>query len=197
MADRSAFVRYGLAAVLLLAGQAATAQAARRAPAGSRARPLAAVADADADSLSLIRTRCYGLCPAYRLTITAAGAVRFAPEDSSRTGSSQAVNVGPDAFRALAEEADRIGFRALPPVIQDDPSLCAVRATDHPTVTVTLFRRNTSFPVADYQGCFASNAGHALHTAAGVAQLRHFESMIDSIADSRRWLSRSPSNQED
>lgn len=75
------------------------------------------------------------------------------------------------ALHALVESAAR--------------SLCPLRATDHPTVTVTVFRADSVSRVVDYHGCYARSD---LSIAAPVGELRHFEWEIDSVAQSQRWI---------
>lgn len=137
-----------------------------------------------ADSLVLERTRCFGFCPAYRLSLRADGRVSFVslvPRDSSLTF---ADSIAPDQVSWLVQQADRIGLAKLPPVIAEDSSLCTVRATDHPTVTVALYRPGATRRVVDYRGCYA---GPDLSVAAPLARLRRFTGQIDSVARTARW----------
>lgn len=89
--------------------------------------PAAAVA---VDSIVLECTPCYRSCPAYQLRLSGTGEVRF----QARSGGSILVvdRVEPAAVAALAREAERIGFAALPPQVRDVPALCGNMATDHP-----------------------------------------------------------------
>jgi hypothetical protein len=70
-------------------------------------------------------------------------------------------------------------------VIADDSTLCPLRATDHPTATVTIFRQDSAHTVVDYHGCYAS---HDLDVVPQVKQLRRLEAEIDSVARSSRWM---------
>ena len=85
----------------------------------------------------------------------------------------------------MLEEAERLGFYALPRMIAEDSTLCPLRATDHPTATVTISRGDSARTVVDYHGCYAS---HDLDVAPKVEQLRRFEVEIDSVARSSRWV---------
>jgi hypothetical protein len=138
----------------------------------------------DADSIVLERSVCFGLCPAYRLTLQPNGAVHFVT--TARGDSVQrADTIAPRSVAWLASEAHRIRFYAFPREIVRDSSLCAAEATDHPTATVTVFRGDSTHTVIDYAGCYM---GRNLTTAPALAPLRRFESAIDSVAGSRRWL---------
>lgn len=127
------------------------------------------------DSLVLERTRCYGSCPAYRLSIASTGAVQFRshnPGDTLRTASDW---VDTAAFRLLTDEAARIGFRGLPNEIAES-RLCGRMASDASSVIVTLFGAQGNKRVEDYLGCLD-----------GPRPLRDFQDRIDSVAGSRRW----------
>jgi hypothetical protein len=139
---------------------------------------------AGADSLVLERTRCFGACPAYRLSLRADGTVTFtsrAPRDPSPVKTDA---IPPSQFAWLVQQAQRIGLSSLPAVVADDKTLCPLRATDHPTVTVALFRADSTTQVIDYRGCYAATD---LSAAPPLARRRHFEAQIDSVARSERW----------
>jgi len=144
------------------------------------AEPLAPAVDEAAppaaDSIVLERTRCFGLCPAYRLSIARSGAVHFAsrnPGDSTRAVST---TPSPGAFAALMQQAEALRFWNLPDQIAGS-ALCKQMATDHPGATTTIFDRGGFKRVDDYLGCF--DAPQAL---------RRFETAIDSAAGSARWV---------
>lgn len=159
---------------LLIALLASLAAACRRAPEASESPALAA------DSLALERTRCFGVCPAYRVSLDAAGVVRFVssnPGDSTRATDT----LSPAAMTFLVAESRRAGLRTLPPEIAKDTTLCPRRATDHPSATVTLFLRDTVVRVVDYHGCRGDADGK-------LARLRALEARIDSVTGSARWV---------
>ena len=132
------------------------------------------------DSLSLNRSPCFGYCPTYRLTIRANGLLTFEQGDSVFVDS-----IPPRDFGWLAERATASGFFKLPMVIAQDRRLCPIEATDHSTVTVVIYRRDSLTRVVDYLGCYS---GNDLSVVAPVGQLRHFENQIDSVAHSARWI---------
>jgi len=140
---------------------------------------------ARADSLVLDRSPCFGRCPVYRLSLHADGSVMFTPLPPSDTTRTASDSILPTQFEGLLHEAERIGFFGLPPIILDDHTFCPVAATDHPTATVTVFRADSVNRVVDYQGC---RAGNDTSVVARLEALRHFESAIDSVAGSERWI---------
>lgn len=155
--------------------------AACRGPAPAAQPPGAAV-----DSLVLERTRCFGACPAYRLGVDRAGVVTFAarsPRDSTRA----TARVAPATLGALVDRARRAGFFALPVRISGDPTLCPRRATDHPTVYLTIFAADTAHRVEDYHGCRTDD-----DAASPLVALRALEVAVDSATGSSRWVRPSP-----
>ena len=155
--------------------------------AASACQPTHSAADVqriDADSVVLERSVCFGFCPAYRLTIHPNGAVHFVTTQRADTVQ-RADTIAPRSFRSLVGEAQRIGFFTLPTDVVRDATLCAARATDHPTATVTIFRGDSTHTVVDYQGCYMD---HALGVAPALRPLRRLESAIDSVAGTKRWL---------
>ena len=143
------------------------------------------------DSIRLERTLCYGTCPAYRLQLDHAGRIRFFSLNPGDSGRSAQDSVSPEALLYLQREAERIGFFALPDSLVGT-ALCADWATDHPTVTVTVFRREGVKRVVDYHGCF-ERSDHSVRPV--VAQLRTFERIIDGVTGSFRWVRPAPSDE--
>jgi hypothetical protein len=141
--------------------------------------PAPAPAATVADSITLERTRCYGTCPAYRLSIARDGAVRF---QSLNPGDSTVATdrIAAAAFDSLVREADRIAFRSLPDLIQSDEDLCGPEATDSPGATVTIQGPAGTKSVNDYHCCHGKSER--------LAELRRFEDRIDSVAGSSRWV---------
>lgn len=150
----------------------------------NRQEPATAHAQA-ADSVVLERTLCFGTCPAYRLTIRGDGAVTFVSRNPGDTAGMKTDSIAPSDVTWLLGEAERLGFYALPATIATDSTLCPLRATDHPTATVTISRPHSAHTVVDYHGCYAS---HDLGVVPRVKQLRRFEVEIDSVARSSRWV---------
>src|SRR4051812_4273747 len=90
----------------------------------------------------------------------------------------------PEAVRGLLAQATALGFDSLPEVVANDKQLCADQATDHLTVTVTLFRPAGTKRVEDYLGCRATSED----STSVIVRLRSFENAIDSTAGASRWV---------
>ena len=138
-----------------------------------------------ADSIVLERSTCFGTCPAYRLRLSDSGEVRFESRNPGDGGRRVADTVAAVAFPALIAKAKSIGFFDLPSEIAADSVLCHNRATDHPTVVVTIFAKTQTKRVEDYHGCFET-VEH--ETLPAITRLRAFEVEIDSALGSSRWV---------
>ena len=140
---------------------------------------------ASADSIVLERSVCFGTCPAYRLRLSGAGEVRFESRNSGDESRVALDTVAATTLPTLVSKARSIGFFDLPPKIQGDSVLCPTAHTDAPTVTVTIFSKDGTKPVEDYHGC----VGKVDHkTPPPLEQLHAFESEIDSVLGSSRWV---------
>jgi hypothetical protein len=130
------------------------------------------------DSVVLERTLCFGVCPAYRLTITRVGAVRFESRNPGDSGRTASATISVSDFATLTVLGlGSTDLAELPDRIADEPKYCRHWATDHPTVVVTVFAGTQTRRVEDYQGCMWAPAS-----------LREFENRIDSTAHSSRWV---------
>ena len=158
-------------AVVILAAMASAAEAQRSAAPA-------------ADSLVLVRTPCFGTCPAYRLSLTSAGEITFAPLNLGELRQARDT-VGRATLATLVQRAESIGFFALPERLTGDATLCPIVATDHPTVILTIFRAGRARMVEDYTGCFIDTDHGAVDA---VMPLRALEAAVDSATYSHRWV---------
>lgn len=142
-----------------------------------------------ADSLMLRRTRCFGYCPTYSITVTRSGRVNYRHGDPRDTASASVSSTAPSTLTFLSARARAIGFFDLPVEIARDPELCPNRATDMPTAIITIFVSDSATSVSDYHGCFI---GRDLSAPPRLVRLRDFEAEIDSILGSARFVNRPP-----
>ena len=141
--------------------------------AGISLRP---VEPANADSVVLERTSCFGVCPAYRLRIAQSGDVLYQSRALGDTTHSLSQITAEEA-RHLFQIADILQFDALPDTIARDRAYCPNFVTDYPTATTTVFVGTSSKHVVDYLGCDWAPVG-----------LRRLEGMIDSVAGTTRFI---------
>ena len=133
---------------------------------------------ANADSIVLERTPCFGACPAYRLRIARSGEVQYQSRARGDTTHSLSTITAEQARRVF-QAAELLQLDALPDEIARDPAYCRNPATDHPSATTTVFVGRGSKQVVDYLGCDWAPVG-----------LRRLEAMIDSVAGTERLVRR-------
>ncbi|HEX8393678.1 MAG TPA: DUF6438 domain-containing protein [Longimicrobium sp.] len=161
------------AALLLLA---AACQPPRPAPAAAPEGGAAAAGSAAVDSLVLMRTRCFGTCPAYRVVLRPSGEVRFRQSWPDSLPEHRAT-IAPAQFNALVAGADAAGFWALPTLMAENTGVCGMARTDSPTTVVGVYGAARTHVVEDYYGCTRIPG-----------PLRAWEARIDSVAGVSRWL---------
>lgn len=146
------------------------------------------------DTILLERTRCYGTCPAYRVTLTSDGRIAF---QSRNPGDSTAASdrVSTQVFTALLNHAKDAGFFDMPRQLMGDARFCPIVATDHATATIIIRAEGGRHVVEDYLGCGLTSDPTVNRS---LSRLRQFEAVIDSALGSSRWVrpSRSPPGRE-
>jgi hypothetical protein len=130
-----------------------------------------------ADSIVLERTRCFGTCPAYRLSVTRSGSIHFESRNPGEENRRAADTIPAFEFAGILTRARLLDFLALPDRITNDKRLCPHDVSDNPTAIVTLFMPGGPKRVEDYYGCDWAPAG-----------LRDLEHYIDEIAKAGRWI---------
>jgi hypothetical protein len=128
------------------------------------------------DSIALERTACLGTCPAYRVSITRAGDVHFVSRNYGEPAWGGEGHVDSSGFRDLMVTALFGRFTALPDTIETERKYCPTRPTDQPRAIVTIYYRDATKTVVDYQGCMWAPV-----------MLRRFEEAIDKTAGSAQW----------
>jgi hypothetical protein len=114
----------------------------------------------------------YVLHPAYRLTITREGEVRYVAGERAPHRAAPA-SIAPEAFQVLMAHAVGARFAQLPDSIMRDQRFCPVLRTDAARITVTLYLPDSAKRVANYHGCVWTPAAlrdfeQAIERAAGV-----------------------------
>lgn len=184
-------MRHGLLVLALFAGGACSR--ANDDP-GRLTTQRAAPAGLGADSIVLERTLSMpgDLGVAYRLRIDRQGGVHV----RMRRPAEQAVvvtdSVPAAAFTSLIAEASRIGFYQIPELVKASRAYCPIYATDHPTVTTTIFHPDGSKRVEHYTGCYRRDYTRDMplseRSVPELIPLSRFHAAIDSVGRIANWL---------
>jgi hypothetical protein len=146
--------------------------------------PLTRPEGAVPQAITLERTICFGTCPASQLTLDRTGNVSFVarnPRDPARTATGR---VAPSVLYSLYARAVRIAYFDLPDTIMGNPTYCARKSTDQPSAIVRISTDTSAKSVVDYHGCAANTPA----ASEKLRELRIFETAIDSLTGSSRWI---------
>ena len=143
---------------------------------GGQAPDLSSLSDTDlkAVTISFERTRCYGSCPAYTVTIHGDGRIEYAGKDYVKVKGTQAGSMEASAVKALLSEFARVKFMSLPHYRSEK---CSCRqCTDMPTVNTQIVAGSVTHRVEHYYGC-----------GCAPKELFDLESAIDKAAKTEQW----------
>jgi hypothetical protein len=135
--------------------------------------PVDAPAQEGPVEITLQRTVCYGFCPAYTVTITGEGEVRYRGERFVNVVGPASATIPREEVARLLARFDEIGFDQLRDEYRG-------QMTDLPTTTITLVRDGRRKALVDYGG-----------TSVGMPRaVRDLQAEIDRVAGTARWVLR-------
>lgn len=140
--------------------------------------------------VTLERTMCFGWCPAYTLTITADGTVKFNPEgafahrgDGPMPSLPLTNKITAHQLGMLLAEIKKINFFSLQRRYgreEKRSSECPESWTDNPSTTIRIVAKGKRKTVSHYLGCRGTKT---------LNDLVQFENRIDDIANTDQWTS--------
>jgi hypothetical protein len=131
-------------------------------------QPVGAPLDDDT-VITLARTRCFGSCPAYKVSIYGSGRVDFDGQAFVCEKAPAPAQIDRSSVRQLVNGLIAVDFDGMPSYTQED-------ATDGYTATVTLSRRNHVHAVRHYHG-----------SASAPRLLSWIENRVDEVSGSSAW----------
>ncbi len=163
------------AALAADAGAAETSASADAAVAEARADAGSTGSDAgpgERFEITLTRSMCYGVCPAYEVTVRNDGTILYVGDKFVNVHGKASDRIDPRDARALADAFDAAGFDGL-----NMPATCNLVATDHPTFTLSYVHGGRRHVVEHYAG------NHCAPPA-----LEKLEDLVDKVASTQRWI---------
>lgn len=142
--------------------------------------------------VTLERTMCFGWCPAYTLTITADGTVKFTPNgafaqrgDGKMPSFPLTGKITSDQLSVLLSEVKKINFFSLRGDYgragdSNRSSKCPEYWTDSPSAYIRIVANGKRKTVSHYLGCSGTKS---------LSDLEKFEVGIDKIANADQWIS--------
>lgn len=142
--------------------------------------------------VTLERTMCFGWCPAYTLTITADGTVKFTPDgefahrgDGLMPSLPLTGKITTGQLNILLSEVKNINFFSLQghygrAAKSQGSSKCPESSTDNPSAIIRVVAKGKRKTVSHYLGCRGTKI---------LSDLVQFEDGIDKIASTDQWAS--------
>ena len=129
--------------------------------------------------ITLLRTECFGSCPAYKVTILGDGTVSYEGRRFVAVEGHQTAQIDPEDVRQLVAQFYEIDYFSL-----QDSYECPV--TDLPTAVTAISIAGDSKSVSDY------GPGYEDASCAAPQALVELEERIDEVAGSARWVEGTP-----
>ena len=144
---------------------------------GGQAPDLNSLSDNDLKTVTVRfeRTRCYGTCPAYALTIHGDGRIEYVGTKYVQVADTREGQIPSDVVRALLSEFAKAKFLAVPEDYSREKCNCR-RCTDMPSAITELTVGPVSHRVNHYYGC-----------ACAPKALFDLESAIDKVVKAEQW----------
>jgi hypothetical protein len=129
--------------------------------------------------ITLERTVCYGMCPSYKLTISADGGVVFEGHRFVKQIGTARSSISEVKLRALLDAFEKINFFGLRNRYEREADGCEGVVTDHPTAITSITTDGKSKSVRHYYGCRGPEV---------LDSLKELEQAIDDAVNSAQWI---------
>ena len=121
------------------------------------------------------RTACYGICPAYVLTIHGDGRIEYVGTDHIRQKGMSQARIGMEDFKKLLAEFTLAKFFSIADKYSEQKCAC-VYCTDMPTAITEISAKSITHKISHYHGCTCAPKS-----------LFELEAAIDKAANSEQW----------
>ncbi|MEK6287530.1 MAG: DUF6438 domain-containing protein [Acidobacteriota bacterium] len=129
--------------------------------------------------ITLERTGCYGMCPIYKLTISADGSVLFEGNRFVKKVGTAKSAISQEQIRELIVAFEKINYFDLKDRYERPEDDCKQWVTDHPSALTSITLNGTSKSVIHYYGCRGVEV---------LAKLEKLEQAIDDAVNSAQWI---------
>jgi uncharacterized protein DUF6438 len=129
--------------------------------------------------ITLERTGCYGMCPIYKVSISADGAVVFEGNRFVKKVGSARSAISDEQIRELLVAFEKINYFELSDQYAKPEDGCKQWLTDHPSAITSITRNGKSKSVTHYYGCRGVDV---------LKELEKLEQAIDEAVNSAQWI---------
>jgi hypothetical protein len=127
------------------------------------------------------------MCPAYRVTISGDGLVKFEGKSYVKVSGVRTKRIDAKALRELADEVERVHYFDLRNQYASKEDGCPMSWTDNPSVTTSVRTAHATKTIHHYLGCREVERGNSIGKSYPQA-LTDFEDAIDRIAGTAEWI---------
>ena len=128
--------------------------------------------------ITLQRTRCFGACPVYKLTIFSDGRVNYEGIKFVRRIGKATGRISRAKLNDLVEEFTNIYYFNLPASYTPGTKQCPQVVTDMPSAITSLAWQRRSHSINHYHGCRGPSA---------LELLTELENKIDEVVNVKKW----------
>jgi len=128
--------------------------------------------------ITLERTRCFGTCPAYKLTIFDDGKVLFEGKEFVKHKGREEGQITKAELDGLVREFNKINYLKLDDEYGTDDR-CPDMWTDYPSAITSINQNGQVKRILHYQGCRGLTV---------LDQLTALENKIDEVVKTKRWI---------
>ncbi|MEP7187151.1 MAG: DUF6438 domain-containing protein [Rhodanobacter sp.] len=131
--------------------------------------------------VTLQRTACFGICPAYTVTLSPGGDVSFVGDAHVQTQRAKG-QATPAQTSAVMEAVTQSGFHAMRDSYTSREDGCEMMMSDQPSVKITVADAAGSKTVDFYKGCKGAAA------EAVKPKMEQLATVIDRQLDTAQWI---------
>lgn len=129
--------------------------------------------------ITLERTGCYGMCPIYKVSISADGTVVFEGSRFVKKVGTARAAISQDQIRELIGAFEKINYLELRDQYVKPDDGCKQWLTDNPSAITSITSNGTSKSVTHYYGCRGLDL---------LKELERLEQAIDDAVNSAQWI---------
>jgi uncharacterized protein DUF6438 len=129
--------------------------------------------------ITLERTGCYGMCPIYKVSISADGAVVFEGNRFVKKVGTTRSAISDAQIRELLVVSEKINYFELSDQYMTPEDGCKQWLTDHPSAITSITRNGKSKSVKHYYGCRGLDV---------LKELEKLEQAIDDAVNTAQWI---------
>jgi hypothetical protein len=129
--------------------------------------------------ITLERTGCYGMCPIYKVSISADGAVVFEGNRFVKKVGTARSAISEEQIRELLAGFEKINYFELNDQYVKPEDGCKQWLTDNPSAVTSITRNGKSKSVTHYYGCRGLEV---------LKELEKLEQAIDDAVNSSQWI---------